>query len=289
MATRAILISALNIVLPMPHGAERYQRLWLDAHASQRPIRLRKDTGGLIRGAHITKDTPDRIWGDLLKFTNIDDDRWFDLGTGEIAPAEDVEQKVSIPATYRANLHSVPYIFFPKQHRLLFMSKLDQHNSLTARMAKTLIEHFLSRTEGVSVSIEPDRETLRKIFDFPKLKSIKMEISPPNALGDMERKLLNYLEQQNATKYTQELSTGKPEGLKLTDETQEAAAVAQSNGYVEAKGVDETGRTVDLSTRDRPYSQAVIYDPGITTANDAFEGEAERVLYELSTPVRERA
>lgn len=295
MRSRTIVIAVLNIVLPEPHRPVRYRELWFDAYQNQSPIRLRGDTGGMVRYANTPSVGDDRIWGDLLKFTNIDTDgTWLDLATGETAPPEVVERRVTIPATFRPNLHSVPYLFFPKKHRLLFMSRYDQKNMLSPGMAKTLVERFLNRPDLVRkhgtavVSIEPDRETLGKIFAIPVLKTITMEVSPPNALGSMERKLLRYLADQNATSYVQELSTTDSDGLDLSDYAKAVAKVAQSNGNVSGRGVDENGHVVKFSTLDHPYQARVDFDPGVTNPSDVFEEESERILKEVTTPIDER-
>jgi hypothetical protein len=295
MRNRTIVVAALNIVLPEPHRPERYRTLWLDAYKRRRPVRLRGDTGGTVRYANSPREGEDRIWGDLVKFTNIDaDGKWIDLATGDTAPPEDVERRVSIPETFRPNLHVVPYLFFPKKHRLLFLSRYDQQNTLSPGMAKTLVERFLTSPELVRrhgsavVSIEPDRETLGKIFAMPTLKSITLEVAPPNALGRMERKLLRYLADQNATRYTQQLATTEPDGLQLSAETREVAEVAQSNGYVAARGLDENNHAVSLSTLDHPFQQRIDFDPGRTTAGDAFDEVAGGILRQVTTLADQR-
>ena len=126
---RTITISALNIALPPPHRSERYKALWLSAFDTQSPMRLRGDVGGLVGSANTPRRSDGRIYGDLLKFVNIDaNGRWLDLSTREPVTRADVERRVTIPASYRPNLHSVPYMFFPEKHRLLFLTRLDQNN-----------------------------------------------------------------------------------------------------------------------------------------------------------------
>ncbi|UMR31993.1 DUF4747 family protein [Massilia sp. MB5] len=256
---------------------------------------MRGDTGGMVRYANTPKQGEERIWGDLLKFTNIDaEGKWLDLATGEVAEPEDVERRVVIPPTYRPNLHSVPYIFFPKKHRLLFMSRYDQRNTLSPGMAKTLVERFLNRSDLVEkhgaakVTVEPDRETLKRIFAIPTLRAITLEVAPPNALGDIERQLLRFLADQNATRYTQELATGHPDGLQLSQTTRRVAEVAQSNGHVTARGLDENGRAVQFSTANHPYEERIEFNPGVTNPTDLFDEVSSQILREISRPVDQR-
>jgi hypothetical protein len=287
---RTISIAALNIVLPPQHHPDRYAKLWMDAARRQFPIKLRGDVGGMIGSAniHVESEQKKYIWGDIFKFVNIDmAGKWLDLSTREAALPEDVNRKVRIPETYRPNLRALPYIFFPRQHRLLFISRLDQRNTLSPGMAKTLVERLLSTPDLVeshgeaTITVEPDRETLKRIFELPTLKQISLEISPPNALGDIERRLFKWMDDQNATKYVQQITSNRPDGLALDREVRQAARVAQSNGFVSARGLNEDGQTVNYSTIDHPYQEKVAVNTAITTVGDAFEQKAPEILGEL--------
>ena len=129
---------------------------------------------------------------------------------------------------------------------------------------------------------------MTKIFKLPILKQIEIEVTPPNALGDVERQLMKFLEDQNADKYTQTLMSKDPRGLVLTNDTKLAARVAQSNGHVSAKGIDEIGQVVKLSTQQHPYEEKVTFDPKIAIASDVFEEISEQLLNELAKPVSQR-
>ncbi|HTD04021.1 DUF4747 family protein [Undibacterium sp.] len=274
---RIISIAALNVVLPPPHRPERYVKLWMDAARRKTPVGLRGDVGGMIGSANNRYEEHKFVWGDLFKFVNIDRDaKWLDLSTNEVAAPEDVTQNVRIPESYRPNLRVLPYIFFPDQHRLIFISRLDQQNTLSPGMAKTLVERLLNSSDLIEahgeavITVEPDRETLDRIFHLPVLKQISFEISPPNALGDVERRLFKWMEDQNATKFTQNMSSDHPDGLQLGRDQRQVAEVAQSNGLVTARGIDEAGQTVKYSTIDHPYLEKVEVDTGTTTIEDSF-------------------
>jgi hypothetical protein len=202
--------------------------------------------------------------------------KWLDLSTGNAADRKAVEQQVRIPENLRPNLRVLPYVFFPRVHRLVFASSLDAMNAISPSMARRLIEGCLNRPEIIEkfgrtqVTVEPNRESLRLIFALPKLKKLRIEVTPPNALADVERKLYQAMQQQNADRYVQELDSNHPKGLLPSKEVKEVAEVAQSNGVVTAKGVNDSGRVVELSTTDHPHQKKVVYDPNVVAARDAF-------------------
>lgn len=213
---------------------------------------------------------------------------WLDLRTGRAAERQAVDQQVRIPTNLRPNLRVLPYVFFPRLHRLVFVSHLDAKNALSPGMARSLVEQCLSRPEvaeefgKVEVTVEPDRETLTRIFALPRLKRLRIEVSPPNALADVERKLFRTMEQQNADRLVQELESHHPEGLKPSQEVQQVAEVAQSNGVVSAKGLNDSNRVVELSTADHPHQEKVVYNPNIATASDTLIARAPDIATRLA-------
>ncbi|WP_308921034.1 DUF4747 family protein [Janthinobacterium sp. J1-1] len=291
---KTISIGVLNIVLPPPHSPETYIALWRAAFKKRKPVMIRGDVGGMI-GSLKRESEFEWISGDLYKFLNIDNNgKWLDLSTTEPAAAEDVAQNVSIPPHYRPNLRSLPYIFVPEKHRLLFISRLDQSNNLSPSMAKNLVERLLNSAElqkvygEVTVTIEPAYDSLDRIFELQQIRSLKIEVSPPNALGDVERELFDWLDEQNATNFKQELESNSADGLQPTEKVKEIAEVAKSNGFVEGRGKNEDGRVVTLSTKDHPFEERLIFDQKIQNLLDAFVEAVPSILGKILNKVRRR-
>jgi Domain of unknown function (DUF4747) len=287
---KTITVATLNITLPAPHKPQRYAELWLDAARSISAVKLRGDTGGLIGSAHTYKqgEISKYIYGDLYKFVNIDfAGKWLDLSTGQAAPPDAVDRQVRIPENLRPNLRFLPYVLFPKFHRIVFISYADQSNAISPGMAKSLVERCLTRSElidkygKVEVTVEPDRETLGRIFALPKLTQFRIEVSPPNALADIERKLFKMMDEQNADKFVQQLDSHDPRGLLLSNEIKQIAEVAQSNGAVFASGVNEQNRLVHVSTTDHPLLEKVTYNPKTTTPAESLIQKAQEIVQGL--------
>jgi hypothetical protein len=287
---RTITIAALNVVLPAPHRPSRYAELWTAASSIRGPVKLRGDTGGFIGSArHIDLGSRnERFEGDFFKFINIDTaGKWLDLRTGRAIDKDAVDRQVRIPENLRPNLRMLPYVFFPRSHRLVFVSHLDPKSSLSPSMARSLVEQCVQRADLVErfgkaeVTVEPDRETLRKIFSLPRLKTLRIEVSPPNALADVERRLFRLMDAQNADRLVQEYESKRPDGLRPTEDVKELAEVAQSNGVVSAKGVGDEGRVVSLSTEDHPHQEKIVFNPRLQTALHALLARAGGIVGRL--------
>jgi hypothetical protein len=154
-------------------------------------------------------------------------------------------------------------------------------------MARSLVEQCVQRADLVErfgkaeVTVEPDRETLRKIFSLPRLKTLRIEVSPPNALADVERRLFRLMDAQNADRLVQEYESKRPDGLRPTEDVKELAEVAQSNGVVSAKGVGDEGRVVSLSTEDHPHQEKIVFNPRLQTALHALLARAGGIVGRL--------
>jgi hypothetical protein len=287
--TKTIEISALNIVLPAPHRSERYRELWMRAFELNTAVALRSDIGGMIGSAKVDDGRGQPIWGDLYKFVNIEmDGRWLDLSTRRRASQEDVARQVRIPPAYRPNMRSVPYFFVPTKHRLIFISHLDVKNALRPNMAQALIERTLHHGAIVDefgkaeVTVEPDHETLRRIFAMPRLKYLHIEVVPPNALDRLERRVYQRMANLKANRLVEELQSSHPEGLQLDDATKNLATVAESNGVVNARGENANGKVEHLSTKDHPLSEKVTFDPDITPPREVLAAEAPNIVARIN-------
>lgn len=218
---RTITVGALNVVMPAPHSAERYIELFQRAYNLKRPINLRGDFAGMIgscrveemNGSHVVK-------GEFYKFFDLKlDGQWFN--TLEQKPAEDVElAEIHIPENLKPHFQVFPFVFLPANHRLFFVTKDQQDNFSPGQAQKLLSVIFedlmLVREYGeIEITVEPSTETLQRIFSMPRLKSLIIEVTPPNPDDheDAERKLFEKMGIIAADKQTIELTSKKPTGL----------------------------------------------------------------------------
>lgn len=278
-------VAALNVVMPSPHSAERYVDLFLKTFRLRNFVKLRGDFVGMLGAVHEERGV---VSGYFYKFFNLDvKEGWFDLSRRQEAEPEDLAQ-IHVPDNLKPHHQSIRFLFFAKQHRLIFVTK-DRRETLSPNMAKTLLDRLfanerLVQTFGeIEVTVEPSREQLRRILSIPRLKVLTMEVSPPNPddLDEAEREVMDRMNGERAQKMTVELISKHPNGLQPDEGHKTLARIAQSNGEVRARGEDETGTVVTLSTADHPLVAPVTYDPDVQTRDAAMSEKALVLLQRL--------
>ncbi len=237
-------------------------------------------------------EAEEAVTGEFYKFFDLKlDAQWFN--TIEQRPAEDADlAEIRIPEYLKPHFQSFTYIFYPNKHRLFFVSKEQDNNFSPLQAQKLLTELFddyrLVREFGeIEITVEPSSESLERILNMPRLKSLHIEISPPNPDDheEAERRLFAKMQGQNAQKIVTEISTRNPNGLAPDEETKILAKIAQSNGKVVGHGENEEGQTVDISTAEHPLLEKVEYNPALQAGNDFFFSKARELLLKVTRRV----
>lgn len=283
---RVASISALNIVMPVPHSPARYVELLHKAFKSKAPVKIRGDHAGMIGSCwNEDSDGAEIVVGDLYKYLELRlDKQWFNTLENKAAEENELAE-VKIPGHLKPHFEIAPFVFFPEKHRLFFISKEAEH-SFTANQAHMLFTTLfqadsITREFGsIEVTIEPSVDALDKIFKLQKLKFLQISISPPNPDDQdiEERRIMERLNILNADKQVVELQSKHVDGLKLDKETKILAKVAQSNGDVSGRGEDVEGKVISVSTKEHPLEEKVIYDPGVQTRLRMLISNAYEIL-----------
>lgn len=282
---RTFRVSALNIVMPVPHSPSRYVELFKAAYAKRRIVNLRGDFAGMLGGLYTSGDV---LSGHFYKFFDLDlEADWFNLRQQKEAEPQELAA-IQLPSHLKPHHQSIDFVFFPQQHRLIFVTR-DGKDSLTPNMAKTLLdrlfehEKLTSQFGVIEITVEPQREQLQRILSLPRIKNLSIQVLPPNPddLEDAEREVLDRMSNERVQRMTVELSSKHPKGLRPDDEHKVLAKVAQSNGKVSAIGEDETGRVIHLSTAQHAYVDPVTYNPDLQTRSQALESKARDLVQAL--------
>lgn len=285
---RTISISAINIVMPAPHSAERYINLFLDAYALKLPINLRNDFQGLLGSARLDVTNPNNqiIHGEIYKYFNLRmDSSWFDISTQKPADASDLSE-VNVPDHLKPHFKFFPYVFYPKNHKLFLITEDRQDTISIGQAGRFLTDLFgsvslVQKYGTMNIHIEPARETLDNIFSIPHLRHIYLEVSPPNPddLDSAERALFERMHMEKAGKMTQTLDAiDSKVGLSPSQETKTLARIAQSNGHVDGAGLDLAGKPVKVSTNSHPLQERVTYNSNLQSRLDVLREKAETML-----------
>lgn len=268
---RQLSFGAINITMTAPHRPQRYIDLFEIVRNLDLVIRLRGDWVGRIGSIKLNKfqNGESYITGDFYKYLELDSTKdWFNVLRGKRAEQTELEA-IKIPEHLKPHFQFVPYVFFPKGHRLILVTK-DGDDFLSSAQAAAILKAIFRSSEvlnlfsEIEVTVEPARETLDKIFKLPQLRSLEVVVKPPNPddFEEFEQDLYEEMANQGAGSYQIKLQAANNQGLTPNDNTKNLARVAQSNGKV--TGVGKVGaKTVTLSTTEHPYSDSTQYDPSV--------------------------
>jgi hypothetical protein len=279
---RTLQLAVLNITLGPPHNPDRYVQLFRDKALLDRATNLRGDWVGLIGDLRLENKTngTEVLRGEIFKYIDLQITRdWFSVRKRKRAEEEDLEA-LSIPDDLKPHFQYLPFIFFPHGLKLVLITK-DGDQTTSPQQAHDIFVNSFSSTEirekfgKVDVVIEPSRETLRTILTEPRLRTLEIEVTPPNSdvLFEFEEELFREMHEQHAGRYQIKLQEADDSGLAPNEKTRNLAQVAQSNGVVTGF-VGSHGKTKVLSTKDHPLVEKVAYDPDMEIRSEVLLREA---------------
>jgi hypothetical protein len=276
-------VSCINIVLH-PHEADAYVDYLTTLKKEGLAVKIRGDDVLLI-GSFIKGHRSDVYVGEFYKYLNLDATAdWFNIEAMTAATRNEVGS-VKIPENLKPHFKKYSFVFFPKGHRLFFISKSGS-DSLSALMLRKFFERVsvhskLANSGRLTVTIEPQIGTVQELFSLPRLSRIELELSKPNPddLSGLDAKFKARLQKLNAKKQTVIYTEENDGGLKPDAELLAIAKIAASNGKVEVRGRNESGEIVTESTIETPLAEPVTYNPNVQTQQDALE-DAARAMRE---------
>lgn len=281
-------IASLNIVLH-PHSPQKYIDFFKTIFESQLDAKVRGDDA-LMLGSFYSADEgstkSEAYTGAIYKFLKLDAaEDWFNTLRMDAASREDVKGIV-IPDHLKPHFKRFQYVFFPKKHRLYFISKKTDH-SLSPLMVKRFFEKISTKAQlaefgEINVTVQPERGVTDELFKIEKISLIELEIKKPNPDDhhDVEEDILERLGELQAGKEKRQYFAASAEGLKPDAQLKALAAVAAENGSVYAKG-RTSGNIVEISTKDRPLKATASYNPDLQSELNALLEKAEELHREL--------
>lgn len=291
---KKVVAGALNITMH-PHSPQQYIELLKTASRNKKPVKIYGDQFGLLVGAtklstskSTTATQVEPICGDIFKFSDIDfDSEWFNTLTNKFASEGDLEN-VKLPSNLKPNSSRFSYIFYPKNHILIYEAYYDG-NSLAPQNAVRFFENLfksnsISRKFGkIDVTHEPEADALQKALRMKYKDKITMIINRPNAddLARAERDFLQQLNALNAEKQEIAYKAASSDGLKMTKDLETIARVAARNGEVSVKGKDRENKPQEFSTKKHPLTETEYYNPDASETFSIFSSMAEQIKSEI--------
>lgn len=265
---KSLHIGCLNIV-SHPHETDQYLDLFYFA-AKQPSVQIGDHQYCRIRQIHPISESNPRlgIRGKIFKHLKLSpDDEWLDANTDRPATPEEVED--ILPDHLLPGLIQFDFVFYPEGHRLFFAMKNEKKKTISAKSGENifkavfgLVEHLWDEPIEIHVHVETSQEGVEKLFSMHHVKTIEYEVALPNPDegNGAQDKFKKRLEKQNIRKQHTKLQSAKGQSITPDDETKTELNVAASNGFVTAIGSKEDGSKDEVSTKDHPFTQKVIYE-----------------------------
>lgn len=279
-------IACLNIVLH-PHSSEKYIKLLSTIFKNKLDAKVRGDDALMIGSFHSAEQESTQAYtGNIYKYLKLDEaEDWFNTLNMDAATKEDVSGIV-IPAHLKPHFKKFPYVFFPKKHRLYFITKKTDYN-LSPLLVKRFFDAIATRPEladfgELTVTVQPEKGVTEEFFKIGQISLIELEIHKPNPddHDELEEEIMERLKELNAAKEKRQYIAAGREGLKPDERLKALAALAAENGEVYVKGKTD-GQTVELSTKDRPLKAPASYNPDMQTESDALLEKAHQLHREI--------
>lgn len=285
MRMRTIDATAVNVVL-QPHSPEKYTELLKDAARLHRMLRVRAPTYAMLSRGFSTdsRRSPGKQnatavhTGSIVTATRVDlNAPWVDVRTGKQADDQDTS-KIVLPDHLWPNRKEFRFRFFTSIHLMVVETK-SRDGLFTPGNVLRFVDALFNQARlvekygEVEVTLLPEHETLSRILRG-KIRWIELQLKRPNADDLDEKELLERLDLLGVG-HAEHSYTARPDATIEPDEQmKQLAAIASRNGKVNARLL-QGGRTVKVSTQDRPLLKTKSYDPEVEHESGAFEALAD--------------
>ncbi|MGS0624354.1 DUF4747 family protein [Ralstonia sp. VS2407] len=273
-------MSGINIrVHKAGHDVKNYVELWR-AFWNQRQSITHANTALMIGDIRFeNEDDPESpIYGYLYRFLDIGkDEPWFDIERHKQADPRDVNQ-IIIPEKLKASLKEIPYFFDVKKHKLYFIRK-EMETGVSPWMVLKLIQRLgaaqivIDRFGRVDATILTDQSKLEELYEWQVIKTIEVSIERPNPTDyDDEQEVFRRMKARGVSEEKFGFKKAPDADTIVPDEQMKAiVTVGADNGAVQAKGIEASGKPVEISSKDIPRLERTQYDQNTTTLMDSFK------------------
>lgn len=290
MARDKILrLGAINIV-QHPHSEEKYIELFEEIAKEPRPTKIFGQYYGIIHSLEVNKEEG-YIYGKFFRYTNINNNTpWINLNENSQIVDDDGDAVQQVEDHIKPNSKEIYFYFIIKNHRLVFDSKYISPNSIKEFLQNLILNTEFSeiKKENVVVNVEQSEESLEEIFNIYSINQIDLLINRPNPddlYDTLENGIKERLENMDADTYQQVIKSGQT-SLNPDHELKGYMHVARSNGRVNVKGKDESGKTITESTESHPLEVKNSYNDGEESYLSAFKVRAFLVVSQIMEGLR---
>ncbi len=287
-----LTLSAINIV-QHPHGKQRYINLFKELNKNKNGIKISGQYYGQLNRIEINTEEG-YILGKIYRYTEINKNApWLNIKENSQILDEDGNPKALVEEHLKPNSKEIYFYFIINNHRLVF-----DKGVISPKFIKNFFENLISNTEfpkeidinkqSIKITIEQSAESLEKILKLHHINKIDLVINRPNPddfYDDLENGMKLRLERMHADMYMQTIKS-EHASIEPDDILKKYMDVARSNGKVEVRGRNESGKSVTESTEYHPLEVKTSYNQNIETYLNAFKSRAFVLVSDIMKKIR---
>ena len=258
MAETKFSYSVINITTH-PHSCDAFQR--------ETPITEKyfgNDYVSLKINNICIENDREFVTGYIYKYTQIRDGEWFDSDEGTVLSGDD-RPSIDISRFY-PNATTLNFVFIPEGHRLFFTTKHQGTTLSQAYFARALSrilnnDEFQEKYGEVTVTVEIDDKGMEAINKIQILEKLFIRVSIPNGddLSSEKAEFIARMEGQNASSIDETLKAKRHKHITPDAKTKALMELAQSNGFIIARGIDH-GERVTRKSSEYPVEYTDFYN-----------------------------
>jgi hypothetical protein len=286
---QVIELGAINVVLT-PHPPGEYERLFRLVYRSRIKAPILGSKWGIFSALDLIRGKDNEVVGlsgVISTFTKLDKDLpWFNEDTSKAASDDDLGELV-VPDHLQPNHQRCSFYFDIRRHVFVFET-LSRKGGVSPRLMREFLNRVFIAKEVASrisppvLSVIPDADAVDKILAWERIKKLTIHATRPNP-GDYDEEDLAEFEEslieQNASSIDVVINAEENGFLEPNDSTRTLMAISADNGFVVAKGQDEQGRPMTLTTKDKsPFWQREYFDPDREVFGYAFVRMAQAAV-----------
>jgi hypothetical protein len=254
--SREVEFAVLNITADPHKDPNVYERLL--TRVAHRPVQFWGDHFGAITAPETLE--PGLFVGTIHVWMELDPDKPA-VNKVTLQDIKVADTGIRVPENLGLNAEHFFYVLRKRDHKIFYEKKSDEGYSLAPARFKKILDILFAPTNlageiSVTVTVVPDEDGLAKVLAIPRITSLELRITPPNADSDdkhhqrVMKRLTDAGAKQQDIIWT---AKSRKKGLKLDSEMQKDAEVAAENGVVTASGYDLRGRKLpSRSTEEYP-------------------------------------
>ncbi|WP_224994523.1 DUF4747 family protein [Cesiribacter sp. SM1] len=230
-------------------GPDSYANLIHELYKNKIKIKTRGDSHLIIRSlSETTLNGEIILYGNLTKFTWIEGNHWFNFDTMEI-------ENYEIPRNLFPNSKETEFVFVPSCHRFSVRRDPSINPNSVLKFLNDGLNYANPEGSKIIINIEQSSDIFDRIYSAKKVERLNVNISYTNDdfSEGYEEWMDKMLKDANIQEFSYKAVADESNNINVNNKLVKGTLeLAQNNGSVDAKIVNESGRKETIHTSEYP-------------------------------------